>query len=231
MMESDRIRRFNERGNESQSEVNRLVREATADILEVSREEADLLRANAEVKVKRPARENGFMEIQPIGFSRIFSTPRVVTRADSDWVILPADQDPLYQQGQLAAKPEVRERIRDMLNAGVRVDYIAIAHQVQKGALAKVRSREELQSLIEPPMPKSLTVLSQLIRAATLASLKGAKTTSSGIALAGSALVAALAALPAKAAVDPIIFGAVVAKPPAKDGDAALFFMVARWDY
>jgi hypothetical protein len=178
----------------------------------------------------------------------------VVTGGDSsDWIILPANKDPLYQQGQLAAPKEVREPLMDMLNAGVWFDSISIAHQVPKGALAEVRTREDLQRLIEPPTPRSLTVLSTfletLIRGATSASLKGAETSSKmlgqgvkqggeglglavlGIALAGATVVRALADIPARAAVDPIIFGAVVAKPPAKDGDTGLFFMVAQWDY
>jgi hypothetical protein len=53
----------NQEGN--MKAVNHLAKAGNADIVEVSTEEAKLLRANAEVKVIRPARENGFTQIQP----------------------------------------------------------------------------------------------------------------------------------------------------------------------
>jgi hypothetical protein len=145
------------------NEENYLTRAGSTDIVTVSREEATLLRAHAETKVIRPALAHGFTNLTPLGLSRIASTPRVVTRKDSDWLILPAAHDPLYQQGQLAAPPEVRARLRELLTAGVWFDALFIAHQVPSGELAKVKKSEDLQRLLEPPMPKSLPVLSNAI--------------------------------------------------------------------
>jgi hypothetical protein len=73
----------------------------------VSLKEQTLLRAHGVSKVRRPATEHGLTDIQPVGFGRIASTPQVVTGKQSDWLILPAELDPLYQQAKLAAPPMV----------------------------------------------------------------------------------------------------------------------------
>jgi hypothetical protein len=181
----------------------------------VSPDEAAELQARAASKVLRPARKHGFTDMQLIGLGRIASTPQVVAGEKSDWVILPTALDPLFQQAQLAAPPKARARIRELVNAGVWFDAVAIAHQVPPGTLACVKNSEELQQVLEPPMPKSLTVLSAVVNSLAARS-----------SFAGKRIVQVLAR-----SLDPMIIGAVVATPSATAGDAALFFLVTSWDY
>jgi hypothetical protein len=185
------------------------------DLDALSREETTLLWAHAASKVFQPAAAHGFRDLQPVGFSRISRTPQLVTGTDSEWLILPADLDPLYQQGQLAAPRNVRAHLRELVNAGVWFDSIAIAHEVPPGAVANVRNIVELQGLLEPPMPKSLPVLSNTI----------------GSLIDGAWRIEEVIANFLRKSVDPVIFGAVVANPPATDGAAAMFFIITRWDY
>jgi hypothetical protein len=194
---------------------NHLAKAGSTDIIPVSRAEAIPVQVQAETKVLRPAAEHRFKDLQPVGFGRISRVPQVVSRTASDWLILPGDLDPLYQQGQLAAPRNVRARIREFLNAGVWFDSIAIAHEVPPGAVGKVKHIDDLLQLLEPPMPKSLPVLSNVI----------------GSLVDGVGRAEALVEQFLRKAADPVILGAVVANPPAKDGDAAYFFLVARWDY
>jgi hypothetical protein len=100
-------------------------------------------------------------------------------------------------------------------------DSLAIAHQIPPGALANVQKSEELLRLLEPPMPKSLTVLSSVIASITAIALLAGNLV--GDLMAPGDLIAR--------PLDPMIFGAVVTTPPATAGDAALFFLVTSWDY
>jgi hypothetical protein len=111
--------------------------------------------------------------------------------------------------------PGLAHLIADLLNAGVRFDTISIAHQIPKGALADVQTSEDLERLLAPPLPKSLPVLANIIASIT----------------AGAAHLRDMGDTLMTDAVDPMIFGAVVAHPPAKDGDPALVFLITKWDY
>jgi hypothetical protein len=189
--------------------------EGSHDIVPVSPAEAIPVQVQAETKVLRPAAEHRLKDLQPVGFGRISRTPQVVTGTASDWLILPGDLDPLFQQGQLAAPRNVRAHIREFLNAGVWFDSIAIAHEVPPGAVGKVKHIDDLKQLLAPPMPKSLPVLSNTI----------------GSLIDGAWRIEEVIANFLRKSVDPVIFGAVVANPPATDGAAAMFFIITRWDY
>jgi hypothetical protein len=191
----------------------------------VSREEAILLREPAERKVSQPAREHGITDLQKMGLGRISDVPQVVTRDGQDWVVLPADRDPLYTQGKLAAPKAARIRVDALLNAGLHFDYLAIGHEVPAGSFQWVKTPYQLEELLAPPMPRSLTVL------ATIAGgfIYGI---SSVVSFFTRRFAFSPEAMPSLAPHrDPILFGAVVATPPAQIGDAALFFLLARWKY
>ena len=160
-----------------------------------------------------------------MGFSRISDRPQVVTGEETDWLILPADLDPLYQQRKLAATPAVSARVTELLNAGIRFDALAIAHEVPAGSYARVRTSAQLQELVSPPTPRSLSVLATI----TGCPLDGIGQVLDFIINRKVFIPDPFGILPPSS--DPMLFGAVVATPPAQVGDAALYFLIARWDY
>jgi hypothetical protein len=201
----------------------------------LTQQETTRLRAQAATKVLIPAGNHGLRDLDPIGFGYIASTPQVVSGDTSDWLIFPAVTDPLYQQGQLAAPSHVRARIRELRDAGVFFDALTIAHEVPAGAAATVTDGRELQRLLAPPTPKSLPVL-----AATVGMVftgigrvgKHAVRMQDRSARSLERLVVTLDNLKRlPRSLDPMIFGAVVVTPPATVGDAALYFLIASWDY
>lgn len=207
------------------AEKNPLARARSTTRKALSQKETTQLWAQAATNVLIPAVKHGFTDLQPVGFSRIAGTPQVVTGTASDWLILPATADPLYQQGQLAAPPRVRAHIRELRDAGVFFDALTIAHEVPAGAAAQVKDFAELQRLLGPQTPKSLSVLTDAV----------------GMFFTGVGRVGKRAAQlryqssrsleRLTVSLDPMIFGAVVVTPPATIGNAALYFLIASWDY
>jgi hypothetical protein len=206
-------------------EKNQLARASSTTRKALTQNEKTQLLAQAATKVLNPAVKHGFTDLQPVGFSRIASTPQLVTGETSDWLILPATADPLYQQGRLAAPPRVRAHIRELRDAGVFFDALTIAHEVPAGSVAQVKDFAELQRLLEPQTPKSLSVLTH-----------GVGMFFAGIGRVGKR-AAQLRQQPSRSLVslrvslDPMLFGAVVVTPPATVGDAALYFLIDSWDY
>jgi hypothetical protein len=190
----------------------------------VTPEEASLLWEPAEHKVDQPALRHGITDLAPIGLGRIASQPQVVTRADIDWLILPEDLDPLYQEGKLAAPKEARARVDVLLRAGVQFDYLAIAHEVPTGSFARIRTSAQLQELLSPPTPRSLSVL------ATITGCIIEAAWSVGTFMSRRKVFVEPMPLLAPQ-YDPALFGAVVTNPPARVGAAALFYLIARWKY
>jgi hypothetical protein len=199
--------------------------EGSHDIVPVSWAEASLLWAPTERKVRQPAQLHGITDLAQMGFSRISDRPQVVTGEETDWLILPADLDPLYQQRKLAATPAVSARVTELLNAGIRFDALAIAHEVPAGSYARVRTSAQLQELVSPPTPRSLSVLATI----TGCPLDGIGQVLDFIINRKVFIPDPFGILPPSS--DPMLFGAVVATPPAQVGDAALYFLIARWDY
>jgi hypothetical protein len=207
------------------NEDNFLAKAGSTDIIPVSRAEATALRAQAERKVHQPAQQHGITDLVQMGFSRIADRPQVVAGAETDWIVLPADLDPLYQQGKLPAPDAVRARVAALLNAGIQFDALAVAHEVPAGAFARVRTGAALQELLLPPTPRSLSVL------ATITGCLFAAAWSVGHFLSGRMVFSDESLSSLAPSSDPMLFGAVVADPPARVGDAALYFLIAQWDY
>jgi hypothetical protein len=209
----------------NREEKNQLARASRTTGKALSQNEKTQLLAQAATKVLTPAGNHGFTDLQPVGFSRIASTSQLVTGETSDWLILPATVDALYQQGRLAAPQRVRAHIRELLNAGVFFDALTIAHEVPAGSAAQVKDFAELQRLLEPQTPKSLSVLTHGV----------------GMFFAGVGWVGKRAAqlrqqpsrslVSLRVSLDSMLFGAVVVTPPATVGDAALYFLIDNWDY
>jgi hypothetical protein len=207
------------------NEDNHLAKAGSTALTPVSPEEASLLWAPAERKVRQPAQLHGITDLVQMGFSRISDKPQVVTGEETDWLIFPADRDPLYEKRKLAATPAVRARVTELLNAGIQFDALAIAHEVPVGSYARVRTIDDLQKLIAPPTPRSLSVLATI----TGCLLDGIGEVLDFIINRKVFIPDPFGILPPTS--DPMLFGAVVATPPAKVGDAALYFLIARWDY
>jgi hypothetical protein len=204
---------------------NHLARAGSTALTPVSPEEASLLWAPAERKVRQPAQLHGITDLAQMGFSRISDRPQVVTGEESEWLIFPADRDPLYQQRKLAAKPAVSARVTELLSAGIHFDALAIAHEVPVGSYARVRTTDDLQKLIAPPTPRSLKILATI----TGCLLDGIGCVLNFILNRKIFILDPFGILPPTS--DPMLFGAVVATPPARVGNAALYFLIARWDY
>jgi hypothetical protein len=204
---------------------NHLAKAGSTALTPVSPEEASLLWAPAERKVRQPAQLAGITDLVQMGFSRIADRPQVVAGAETDWIVLPADLDPLYQHGKLPAPDAVRARVAALLNAGIQFDALAVAHEVPAGAFARVRTSSALQELLSPPTPRSLSVLATI----TGCLLGGIGQVLHFIFNRKVFIPDPFGILPPTS--DPMLFGAVVATPPAKIGDAALYFLIASWKY
>jgi hypothetical protein len=193
-------------------------------IVKVSPEEAALLWVPAERKVITPATAHGITDLQRVGLGRISDRPQVVTDADTDWLVLPEDLDPLYKAGKLAASKEARARVAELLRAGVHFDYLAIAHEIPPGSFQRVRTNAQLQELLAPPTPRSLSVLATITGCIIDAAWSVGTFMSRR-----KVFVDPLPILSPQ--YDPALFGAVVAHPPARVGAAALFYLIAQWKY
>jgi len=192
-------------------------------IVKISPEEVALLRVPAERKVDQPALRHGITGLAPIGLGRIASQPQVVTGVGRDWLVLPEDLDPLYQAGKLAAPKEARARVDELLGAGVHFDYLAIAHEIPPGSFQWVKTTAQLEELLVPATPRSLSVLAT-ITGCVIGGIIGMATFMRRRMIFDPEPILV-------PRVDPALFGAIVASPPGRVGDAALFYLICRWTY
>jgi len=137
------------------------------------------------------------------------------------------EQDPLYRKGPFLVPGRVLDHLRAVHAAGAHFDALYIAHELPMGLVQEGDDLAVWRALAPPP-PKALVELSARLGRASLAALLGAFG-GPFIAGGGIALGAALLAVPAFVALDPIILGAVSARKMAQAGDPAYFFLLAAW--
>lgn len=100
-----------------------------------------------------------------LGYAPLFSGTKVYAGKDSDWALMNLSLDPLFrsQQNNLYAPLSVVNEVQSVVNTGINLDAIFIAHEVRKGVL---KSGEDVPlELITPvPSPKVARRLNFLAR-------------------------------------------------------------------
>lgn len=204
---------------------------------EYSRRSALLDRRSS--KVVERAREAG-VPITYLGMTPLFAETRAYAGPQTDWVISPVTDlsDAIVSQAQ-------RTALQRLVDAGIDVPMIYIAHEVPKGKLTIPDSGK--------PTPQAATIdqaaadaavgpVPPLAGASALADRIGhnsqrlLQVLAMAIPIAGAivaapfvlagAAVAAVGAL----ALDPIVFGVIPAGPPTP-GQPAAWYILAQWDW
>jgi len=190
---------------------------------------SELLLHRAWTEVLAPSQKQGISGIQPLGFHPIFDHIRMVEARDSDWLIFPMEKDPIYQSGKFPMPRRVLEHFRAVDASGASFDTLYVAHELPKDLLKQGDDAAVLRA-IAPPPPEDVAQLSARLGRVSLGTLLGAfgipwrQVAEAGLALGGAA-VAAVSFL----ALDPIIFGVIAPRQPARVGDPAFFFVLASW--
>ena len=180
----------------------------------------------------------------------MFAETRYYQLTETDWLLMPLAQHPAY--GDRDGFPMPRETI-DRLNrirGQVEFDALYIGQEVPKGVVQPGRPVDD-KWLLPPPgretyeMSEQLGQLTQQGWRVATSPITAAPKILGGLAKVGAAVavgaaavagVAMAAALPmgvlALAALDPILFGAVVAPGrPVAAGEMAMWFVLAEWDH
>ena len=180
--------------------------------------------------------------VEYIGTMPLFSGHRVAQGSLYDWVLVSAEDDPLFSHsGGFPIPDHAKADLETIRDAGIEFDMIYIAHEVQPGSVEP--DRPLTIDALRPPPPRSVQKLSHGLGSKASAFWSGGltpmKATPFLIGTAALGAVAALpvvagaaAALPALLVVDPIVLG-VIASPSgsAHAGDEAGWFYLTHWDY
>ena len=180
------------------------------------------------------------MDVPCLGLATLFDEERVYPGPDRDWVLLPLAEDPSYRQHDgFATLPRVISRLERIRDAGIEFDTLYIAHELPKGILEPGKPFDR-RWLLPPPSPKTRHLSERLgdavqksFRVAAAPLRAGAMVTAAAGAVAAAAggAMAPLMLL-ALLAVDPILFGAVIApRRTVAPGELAAWFKLASWTY
>jgi hypothetical protein len=186
-------------------------------------------RANA--LVDRAARVG--LHVEYLGISPLFDEPRLYRGPKTDWVLGPANRTE-----DLVVPRVERDRLRRLVEAGVDVPSVYIAHEVPKertkahpaeAPTPVVLSSAEAEGLVGPvPSPVETIQTAERLAAYSSRTLKAlgavatAAVTAPAVFLAGA--VASLATL------DPIVIGAVPLST-ARPGAPAAWLALVRWEW
>ncbi len=176
-----------------------------------------------------------------LGLSELFTEPRGYSGPNTDWVIGPA------KPGDAVIPQEQRTKLAALVAASIDLPLIYVAHEVPKGRLAIASGAGELDGMVRPatldqdgatravgpvPPPAGATATarrmgrrSEYLLAALARALPAAAAIVTAPILLADAVVGALGA-----GLDPIVFGAVPAGPPAA-GQLATWYLLASWDW
>ncbi len=175
-----------------------------------------------------------------LGVARVFADTLAYRGSASDWVIAPADVDPMIADGPLPIPADVRDRLRRLVAAGVDFPAVYLVHEVAGSASGLVRGAEGhgLEALTPaaardlvgaaPPERRSQQVSARL--GGTVEKVGRAARRS--LRLSGSAgrAAGAMAAAPF-VLLDPMVIGVVTADGSVTPGDTAAFFLIAEWHW
>lgn len=151
-----------------------------------------------------------------LGTQPLFSGVRVVEAPSTDWIILPSGDDPQVKLNSLHAPRRAKRVLTKLADSKAPVAALYIAHEVPKGATARLKTRTIEDELRTDPAEKNRLLAERL--------------DSVGYTVTGllAAPFLALGAL-ASAGLDPAVFAAVTASGTAPPGELAAFFHVVSW--
>jgi hypothetical protein len=186
------------------------------------------------------ARDAG-VEIECLGPHPLFGGSRVYSGNETNWIMGPANKpdDAIIPKRELKA-------LRSLTAAGLRFPFVYIAHESDKEEVAAILEasagspvsvdEETAVDLVGPvPLPAEAVATSNQLARRTTQVFTGIKR---GAALTGAAVATVVAspvvlvggALAGLASLDPIVLGAIPVTT-ARDGDMAVWFVLARWDW
>lgn len=151
-----------------------------------------------------------------LGTRPLFSGLRVVEAASTDWIILPSGDDPQVKLNSLHAPRRPKRVLAKLAASKAPVAALYIAHEVPRGAAARLKTRTVEDELRTDPAENNRLLAERL--------------ESVGHAVTGllAAPFLALGAL-ANACLDPAVFAAVTASGTAQPGELAAFFHIVSW--
>jgi hypothetical protein len=187
------------------------------------------------------ARKIAGVEIEFLGIQPLFTKPRLYTAAIHDWVLAPATRPE-----DLVVPKREQEVLRRLSAADIDFPLIYTAHEVLKDRTQEIVRAQatphtdievaHAAAIIGPvPDPHESVDLGDKLEKRTTQVLAGMRKT----AIAGGTAVAGLVAAPIVLAgavlaglsqLDPIVLGAMPVGEP-RDGRAAAWFVLARWDW
>jgi hypothetical protein len=206
---------------------------AVADALPPARKDnasTELLLDMARNQVLAPCRRQGIQGVRPLGFHPLFNHIRLIEAPQSDWLIFPMEKDPLYRQGKFPVPRKVLKHLRAVDGSGASFDALYIAHELPKN-LIKQGDETSVLKAIAPAPPRDVVQLSAKLGRISVGTLLGAFNIPwMDVAKTGLALGAIVAAAPLLI-LDPVIFGAITPRTPARVGDPSFFFLLASWEW
>lgn len=156
----------------------------------------------------------------------------------TDWVLVPEHLDPTAAGGMPLPR-DVRQRVTDILAAGIEVDALLVAHEVPTKSLpvGVPLGANDLAKVVTVPPPvaavqRSAAIGSTIERVANavgkgaVVTGKAAAYTAGGLALAAGALALAPLAL-----LDPVLIGGRSLRRSPTADDPFVWFELARWDW
>lgn len=169
--------------------------------------------------------------VAPLGVATVPDQAVRFATGDSEWVVVPAEQDPHLARGTFAMPKPVLDRLGELDKSKVTFDRLFIAHELPTGSLAKIKTgtldAATLTALIPDaaPDPKTVSTLKSCTKIARIAA--GAPLLP--VAVAVSLPAAGVAAVGVAAALDPALFGVVTASCRAHPGELGAWFLIAAW--
>lgn len=134
--------------------------EVTADNPLIPLETARGIREKANREVILPSKKAD-VEIKTLGFHKVFDHLVLIERASSDWVIMPVNRDPLYQN-RFPVPRVILERLTQVSEAGIDFDCLYTAHEIPPGLLEN-GSETDLRSVLTPPSLGEAEALSEAL--------------------------------------------------------------------
>jgi hypothetical protein len=190
----------------------------------------ELLLDRAWSDVLAPCRRQGIPGVRPLGFHPLFNHIRLIEAPQSDWLIFPMGKDPIYRQGNFPVPRKVLKHLRSVDGSGANFDALYIAHELPKN-LIKQSDETAILRAIAPAPPRDVAELSAKLGRISVGTLLGAfnipwmEVAKTGLALGAVVATAPLLIL------DPVIFGAITLRRPARVGDPSFFFILASWEW
>jgi len=172
------------------------------------------------------------LALEPLGTAPLFAGHRLYPAQPHSWLLANLADDPLCQHVDGYPVPRaVLRRLQRLHRAGVEVDALYVAHELEPGRVAPGEPLRLEQ--LEPPSSAAAIAqarrLSSVVRWAWAMALL--PLAASAIAL-GTATVAAVGLRASAPALDPILFGAIIAAGrPVAPGEPARWLILDRWLY